>query len=224
MRKKIAVIVVLATIAVSTSSVYSNLLHAAQHTASQIPASYTIISSGNTTVTYDFSSSAGINKWTYRPQAQNNPPATDSEPSIPLDNYSRIADDDGIPQTDAATTHGYHAAHRFIFSIAENQSAITSLTILWNGSGTHDQKPGGAALYAWNLSSGSYDELDSTNTGTTVTLEQTVSGSTDYIASDGNITILVVQKHSTVSNPAHTRLSRIATDYIKIDVTHRGGA
>ncbi len=225
MRKKIAVIVVLATIAASTGSMYSHLLHAEQHTATETSSAYTIVP-GNIT-TYDFSSNASVDRWAYRPEASQDPPATTAEPSTLFTEaqYSRIATDDAASQTDGAPNKTCYAAHRFVFSIAENRSTITSLTIMWNGSGWHDQQPDGATLYAWNLTSGSYDELDNTQAGTDTTLAGTLSPGLDYIASDGNITILAVQPHSTKTRgPNQTPfLSHIATDYVKVDVTHTGG-
>jgi len=226
MRKKIAVIVVLATIAVSTSSVYSNLLHAAQHTASQVPGSYTIISPGNTTVTYDFSTGAGINKWAYQPQAQNNPPSTDSEPSTPLDNYSRIAADDGITAGHVADRNNY-AAHRFLFTLNESAANITGLTVLWNGRGLYlfwlfgwHINSGGVNLHVWNVSAAGYDQLQATSS----TVEENVTASlttpSDYISPGGTITILVEQLRTSQGMFFY---SYLATDYIRIDVTHTEG-
>lgn len=228
MRKKIAVIVVLATIAFSTSSVYSHLLHAEQHAASEASSAYTIVCSGNLTVTYDFSTGAGSDKWAYQPQAQQNPPATDDEPSTELVNYSRIAADDGIPAAHLADQNNY-AAHRFVFTLNESAGNITDLDVLWNGRGLYlfwwfgswYIISGGASLYIWNVSSSSYHQVQTTSSTGEENVTASLATPAHYISAGGNITWLVEQRHTSQGAFIY---SYIATDYVKIDVTHTGGA
>lgn len=226
MRKKIAVTVVLATIAFSTGSIHSHLLHAAQHTATQIPASYMIISPGNTTHTYDFSSGAGTDKWAYQPQAQQNPPLTDDDPSTPVENYSRIAADDGVTASHVADSNTY-AAHRFVFTLNESAANITGLTVLWNGRGLYlfwffgwYIISGGVNLYIWNVTASGYDLMQATSSIVEENVTASLTAPSNYISADGNITVLVEQLHTSQGMFFY---SYLATDYIKIEVTHREG-
>jgi hypothetical protein len=221
MRKKIAVIAVLATVAISLGSMHPHLLHAEQHAASEIPGGYTIISGGNVTATYNFSSNAGVDRWAYRHQTSSQPPDTNDTPDMAFNasQYARIAADEDTRQIDRATAWFSHAAHRFVFTIAQNKSTITLLHVSWNGGGVHTGSTDGAILYLWNHTAGAYDQLDSTTLDTEVTLEETLSAGANYIDTAGNLTALVVQQRRTFL----FWYSYIATDYIEIAVTHTGG-
>ncbi|MEA2054098.1 MAG: hypothetical protein U9O96_03120 [Candidatus Thermoplasmatota archaeon] len=223
MRKKSALILALAISAIFVGSVHSNILYANQYVVTNIQSSYAII--GENTTTYDFSSGAGNDRWAYRDEVSQNPPSANNLPSTEFNSaqYNRISADDEIRQNERADI-GNYAAHRFVFFIYENEINITLLHILWNGIGTHDIWTDGATLYIWNCTSSSYELLDTNTSAIEINLEANISSSIgNYISSDGNLTVLVVQNRPSFRFWWFRFYSRLQTDYIKVDITHTEG-
>jgi len=215
-------LVALAISALFAGSAYSGVLLANQYSDSSIPSMYTITGGAENTTTYDFSSGAGSDRWAYRNGVADNPPTANNLPSTEFNNtmYTRISADDGISQDERAGLW-YYAAHRFVFHI--NESNVTSVGVLWNGMGSHDIFTDGARLYIWNYTNGSYELLDSNTSAVEIYLEGNISsGAGNYIGSDGNLTVLVVQ-----NTPSFRFIWRfysfLWTDYVKADITYTGG-
>ncbi|RZN39011.1 MAG: hypothetical protein EFT35_04135 [Methanophagales archaeon ANME-1-THS] len=178
-----------------------------------------------TVTTYDFTTGAGSDKWAYRFQVDANPPATSDVPGIVFitstnprrDQYGKISRDDGTMQSDSTTNLGWYAAHRFVFKIAEQPVKIQKIEILWNGIGAHADRSAiqGATLYIWN--GAGYEELATTTVKTEVYLiAERTAGIGNYLDATGNMTILVVQN----SPHAGKKVSKISTDFVKVDITH----
>ena len=176
---------------------------------------------GAVVTTYDFKTGAGINKWAYRYQYNAKPPAEDDVPDIEFTSaqYDRIKVNDDTYQADASSANGYYAIHRFKFNIAEPETIITKLDVLWDGGGYRRFGTHGATLYIWNFETGKYEQLD-TSTDVYIMLEGTIADNiVDYIDDDGSLIIIAEQ------NSAQWRFWRwkirsyISTDYVKVDVT-----
>ena len=169
--------------------------------------------------TYNFTTGAGKDKWAFRKQHFANPPADNDDPNneFKVKEYKKIKFDDGTMQADASAANGFYAIHRFKFSIAEPESSITKLDILWDGKATHDWGTDGATLYIWNFSAGMYEQLVTSNEAY-ITLEGTITDNIgDYIDDDGSLIIIAEQ------NTAHWRFglkfrSRLSTDYVMVNV------
>ena len=176
---------------------------------------------------YDFLTCASVDRWAFKWQIT--PAQFNSGSPIYPDTefndteYDAIKADDDVFACNTTTANGYYAAHRFNFSINDsctctciNESALEMgvINVTWIGKGWHDTADNGTYLYIWNFTSTAYEELDSTNLGTKVTLTgETTSSISNYISPSGNVTILVKQKS------AHTRAgakSHICTDYVKV--------
>ena len=171
---------------------------------------------------YDFDVGAGTDKWAYRWQNNSRPPNTCDVPSTEFTSYTNIRTDNGQYQTDVTDSNGNFAAHRFNFSIDDNEEdSITKINVTWNGKGWHDNGSSynGTYLYIWNGTG--YEEL-ANNSGVgidaTLTREKTSSIS-NYISSSGNVTILVEQKSEQSGSWPNYNYSHIATDYVKLVVT-----
>jgi len=220
MRKKLALLFALAVSALFAGSAYSNILYANQHAECSLSYSYTILGSSYNTTTYDFSSGAGVDKWAYRRGITQRPPPTNNLPSTEFNlvQYGRISSDDGSFQNERASP-GNYASHRFVFHIYQDN--ITLLHISWNGRGIHDILPDGATLYIWNYTSSSYEVINSTNSNLEVYLGANISfGISHYIDSSSNLTLLVTQNYLSFQFFIWSFYSRLATDYIKVDVTY----
>lgn len=182
-----------------------------------------------TVTTYDFTTGAGSDKWAYRFQVDAKPPATSDVPGIEFktsttlkkDQYGKISIDDEVRQSDSTNLDGYYAAHRFVFKIAQPASDIVKVEVLWNGIGNHAErtKPQGATIYVWSYTSGgAYEELANTTSKTEVNLTaERTAGIGNYLDATGNMTILMVQN----SPHAGRKASKISTDFVKVDITHR---
>jgi len=172
---------------------------------------------------YDFLTCASVDRWAFKYQVDGSPGPGD--PSIEFNDteYDAIKADDDVFACNTTTANGYHAAHRFNFSINDscactciNESALEMgvINVTWIGKGWHDTLTNGTKLYIWNFTSpAAYEELDSTTLGTKVTLTgATTSSISNYISPSGNVTILVKQQ------TAHGLLgaSHICTDYVKV--------
>ena len=181
--------------------------------------------------TYDFATNASEDRWAYRYQINNtNPPATNDVPDIKFKNlsnlkknqYVKISTDNRKAQSDSTNQSGFYAAHRFVFNIADKIPAenIVKIGALWNGKGTHtDRKKAGATLYIWNGTA--YEELNTTDSVKEVYLTGDVTaGMGNYIDATGNLTILVEQNHNQTVKGKRDLVSKISTDYVKVDITH----
>ena len=219
MRKKLALLFALSISAIFAGSAYSTILYANQYSEAGISSSYTVSGASYNTTTYDFSTGAGVDRWAYRIDVSQNPPPTNSVPSTEFNTvqYSRISSDDGVFQVERASMWNY-ASHRFVFHIYQNN--ITLLHIVWNGIGRHDILTDGLTFYIWNHTGASYEVLDSTNSYPEVYLEANISsGVNNYIDGSGNLTLLAVQ-NSPSFRFFWNFYSRLATDYVKVDVTY----
>ena len=169
--------------------------------------------------TYDFTTGAGKDKWAFRKQHKEKPPAKNGDPNngFKVKEYKKIKFNDSTMQADASAANGFYAIHRFKFSIVEPESSITKLNILWDGKATHDWGTDGATLYIWNFEAGMYEQLVTSNDAD-ITLEGTITDNIgDYIDDDSSLIIIAEQ------NTAHWWLvlkhrSRIGTDYVMVNV------
>ena len=172
--------------------------------------------------TYDFTTGASTDKWAFRKQHNAKPPAVNDVPNIVFTSaqYNKIKVNDGTYQVDGSSANGYYAIHRFKFDLAEPESSITKLDILWDGAGYIRWGTRGATLYIWNFETGAYEQLD-TSTDTYITLEGTITDNIgDYIDDDGSLIIIAEQNSAQWKWWWWTFRSRIGTDYVKVDVTY----
>lgn len=172
--------------------------------------------------TYDFTTGASSDKWAFRKQHYAKPPLTNNVPNIVFTptQYNKIKVNDGIYKVDASSANGYYAIHRFKFDLAEPESSITKLDILWDGAGYIRWGTRGATLYIWNFETGAYEQLDR-KTNKKVTLEGTIAGNIeDYIDDDGSLIIIAEQNSAQWRFWRWTFRSRLGTDYVKVDVTY----
>ena len=132
-------------------------------------------------------------------------PSSATDPSDPFTSTSPIADDDGSVYWTNTTDDGKYAAQRFVFNVTESAANIERLSVTWAGESSHDASVDqGATTYIWKSGTG-YQTLSGDIT----------SGISDYIVNN-NVTVLVKQ-NSADSGRDH---SRLATDYVKLVVTH----
>ena len=180
--------------------------------------------------TYDFATNASIDRWAFKPQVDAKPPAMNDVPDIEFKNlsnlkknqYVKISTDNRKAQSDSTNQSGYYAAHRFVFDIADKILAenIVEIEVLWNGKGTHTNrnKPG-ATLYIWNGSA--YEDLSNTSSVKEVYLTGEITVDCEnYIDTSGNLTILVEQNYNQTAKGKRELVSKISTDYVKVDITH----
>ena len=184
---------------------------------------------GEVITTYDFATNASIGRWAYRYQTDTNPPTASDVPDIEFatndnpkkDQYDKISTDNRKMQSDSTNQEGYYAAHRFVFNIAEHVENIEKIGVLWNGKGTHtDRKKAGATLYIWNGTA--YEPLNTTDSTREVYLTGDVTTEIgNYIdASTGNLTVLVEQNYNQTVKGKKELVSKLSTDYVKVDITH----
>jgi outer membrane protein assembly factor BamB len=158
--------------------------------------------------------------WAFKYQVGNSPGAGDPSEEFNATEYANIRFDDTVYASNQTTTDGYYAAHRFNFSIDDNEESwITKINVTWNGKGYRDAQGGsddGATLYIRNFTSAAYELLqNSGNTYAEVTLTGEKTSSISSYINAGNVTILVKQ------NSPHglAGVSHIETDYVKLVVT-----
>jgi hypothetical protein len=177
--------------------------------------------------TYDFATGAGIDKWAYRYQTDAKPPAANDVPGIEFmsntnprkDQYVKISTDNRKMQSDSTDLEGYYAAHRFVFNITQPVDDILTIEVLWNGKGAHtDRKKSGATLYIWNGTG--YEELDNTTINKEVYLSAVLTGEFGNYIEDGNLTVLVEQNSAQTVKGKKECVSKLSTDYVKVDITH----
>jgi hypothetical protein len=185
------------------------------------------------TTTYDFTTGAGSDKWAYRYQNNTKPPATNDVPDIEFiknldrpnkDQYVKISTDNRKMQSDSTNIIGNYAVHRFVFDITQPVEDIVKVEVLWNGKGAHTdrKKLAGATLYIWNGTSGAYEELANTSSNKEVYLTAEMTAEIgNYIDATGNMTILVEQNSAHAVKGKRSLASKLSTDYVKVDITHR---
>ena len=167
--------------------------------------------------TYDFNTGAG--EKAYGRQVADSTPGTNGDPNSEFADYTNIKTDDGNYVENIADTDNY-AAHRFNFSISEDQDNIIKINVTWNGIGIRPNNFHGAKLYIWNFTLGDYgDSLDSNSDANEVNLtaEKTGTCCSDYIDSSNNMTVLVVQNR--YSGKQDSQKSEIKTDYVSVIIT-----
>ena len=192
-----------------------------RNTNSDVSILLTVLPQGDVAI-YDFTTGIGKDRWAFRKQHFAKPPADNGDPNdkFKMKEYGHIKVDDGTMQEDVSASEGFYAIHRFDFSIAEAEDAITRIDILWDGKGYHDWLGSdGATLYIWNFETGAYEQLDSSNDDY-ITLEGNITANIgNYISPDGNLIFIAEQ------NTAQWKLglkfhSRLGTDYVKVEVTY----
>ena len=176
---------------------------------------------GVAVVTYDFKTGAGTNKWAYGYQYNKKPPASNDVPDIEFErwHYKLISRDEGMMKIDFTRANGYYAIHRFKFDIAEPETRITKLDVLWDGMGYAGWGTRGATLYIWNFKTGKYEKLDR-KTDLFVTLRGSISDNIgDYI--DDNTLIIIAEQNSPQWKLWWWMFrSYIGTDYVRVNVTY----
>jgi len=172
--------------------------------------------------TYNFTTGVGSDKWAFRKQHSAKPPTDNDDPNdeFKAKEYEHIKVDDDAMQEDASAADGFYAIHRFSFSIAEPEEAVTKIDILWDGKGEHDWLgDDGATLYIWNFETGAYEQLNHSN-DVYITLVGSINASIgDYIGPDGNL-IFIAEQNTAQRKFGFKFRSRLGTDYVKADVTY----
>ena len=173
---------------------------------------------------HDFNTTGDTTGWAFGNETDESPGANDPNTEFDSTAYNNITDDDGTFQSDVTTADDNYAAHRFNFSIDTSTAKdgpiadIEMLNITWNGKGWHDNgdAANGTSLYIWNGTG--YEELaNNSGDGTEVYLTgEITSGISNYVSATNNVTVLVKQKSAQELEAA----SHIATDYVKLVVTH----
>jgi len=198
---------------------------------------FTYLHTAGDVATYDFTTGTGKDRRAFRKHHFAKPPADNGDPNnkFKTKEYEHIKVDDGTMQEDASAADGFYAIHRFSFSIAEPEEAVTKIDILWDGKGEHDCGTDGATLYVWNFETGAYEQLDN-STDVYITLEGGVTASIeDYLGPGGDL--IFIAEQNTAQNTAQWELwqwayrlllntdyekchSRLGTDYVKVEVTY----
>ena len=196
----------------------------------------TVLPQGDVAI-YDFTTQIGKDRWAFRKHHFAKPPADNGDPDdqFKKKQYIHIEYNDGEMQEDVSAAERFYAIHRFDFSIAEPEEAVTKIDILWDGKGEHDCGTDGATLYIWNFGTGAYEQLDN-STDVYITLEGSVTASIgDYLGPDGNL--IFIAEQNTAQSTAQWKLwqwayrlllntdyekcySRLGTDYVKVEVTY----
>jgi hypothetical protein len=198
---------------------------------------FTYLHTAGDVAIYDFTTGTKKDKWAFRKQHFAKPPADNGDPNdeFKMKEYGYIKVDEGAMLEDASASEGFYAIHRFDFSIAEPEGAVTKIDILWDGKGEHDCGTDGATLYIWNFETGAYEQLDS-STDVYITLEGGVTASIEeYLGPGGDL--IFIAEQNTAQNTAQWELwqwayrlllntdyekchSRLGTDYVKVEVTY----
>jgi len=180
------------------------------------------------TTTYDFTTGAGLDRWAYRYQTDAKPPAANDVPGIEFmsdtnpnkDQYVRISTDNHKMQSDSTDLEGYYSAHRFVFAIAQPVDDISTIEVQWNGKGANANRTvlQGATLYIWNGTG--YEELATTTSKKKVYLGAELTGEFGNYIADGYLTVLVEQNSAQTVKGKRPLVSKLSTDYVKVDITH----
>ena len=175
---------------------------------------------------YDFLTGDSEDKWAFKYEVSANPPVSNNgvpDGEFSSADYGSIEANDEDERTDCSYSDGNYAAHRFNFTIGEDD--ISEINVTWHGRGYHDSNPGntydGAYLYIWNGTG--YEELanNSGDDGWAYLTGKNVTAASDYV-NGGNVTVLAVQKRPRATDsgpPFKTHNSHIETDYVKLVVT-----
>jgi hypothetical protein len=162
---------------------------------------------------YDFNTTGDTVEYAYEGGVTGVPDAS-TVPGTAFGSTANVAADDGVLHPTSIEDDGEYAAQRFVFNVTEDAARIEILAVTWNGTGTNAGGTDGADLYIWNGSS--YELLQGSTSSSEVTLSgEKTSSISDYI-NDGNVTVLVKQKSASDGVDAST----LATDYVKLVVTH----
>jgi outer membrane protein assembly factor BamB len=218
------------TLTMSLATAGSYQIHADKGTWADYTRSEKVDMKVTSTATYDFATDAGIDRWAYRYQTGAKPAANDTTLGIELmsntnpkkDQYVKISTDDRKMQSDSTDMESYYAAHRFVFDITQPVEDILTIEVLWNGKGAHtDRTKSGATLYIWNEISGAYEELANTTSNKEVYLTAEMTAEIgSYVDATGNMTILVEQNSAQTAKGKREYVSKLSTDYVKVDITH----
>ncbi|QYZ78746.1 hypothetical protein E2N92_04530 [Methanofollis formosanus] len=159
---------------------------------------------------YDFATGGDTVEYAYK-GGVNATPSTRNMPNTPFTS-ANIDADDGDVYWFNTSTNGNYAAQRFVFNVTESASNIEKLNVTWDGTGSHDNTSAdqGATTYIWKSGTG-YETLSGDIT----------SNIGDYVV-NGNVTVFVKQNTAQFydENDCEDKLSHIATDYVKLVVTH----
>lgn len=160
------------------------------------------------TVTYDFSAGSHTSEY----GSNSNHTSTSGLSSF---SHSGInAPLDGFYASYSAVI-GDYPKMRYTFSVSENASDLSSITVTWSGYGYHSSSgQNGAILYIRNFSGG-YEQLTTSSSSGYITLSGAVSSNLTNYVSSGQIQILSVNRQPS-QNRNHSSIHY--TDYVKIDL------
>jgi len=161
---------------------------------------------------YDFNTTGDTVEYAYEGGVGASPGLND--PSGTTVVTSMIADDDNDDDIYTTSVTGEYAAQRFVFNVTESAARIEKLAVTWVGTGTNAGGTDGADLYIWNGSS--YELLQGSTSSSEVTLTGEKTSSISNYVVNGNVTVLAKQKSASDEIDA----SSLATDYVKLVVTH----
>jgi hypothetical protein len=180
---------------------------------------FVVIPSGS--VTYNFTSGVGKDKWFYHKNTGNDdPPSTgpDITGESELTSYSTIAISDNIrtplhPDSENAASSNNYNRHHFKFIINEPKNSVTSLTVLWEGYDT------GATsnLYIWNVSSSTWDSVGTGSSRSTDNIIQKIysSDAGNYISTTGRLDFGVTAKDGSKALWRY-----LFTDFVNVEIQH----
>jgi MSHA biogenesis protein MshQ len=180
-------------------------------------------------VTYDYANrTPGANIWAYA-GAISSTPTANTTPSAEFNassdyytyHYPGIKDADNSYSYSYTSSSNTYASQRFVIEIDERESLLSKIDINWNGYAYQTKNNSidtyGATLYIWNYSNSVYDEIDTTNS--TTSLEKSITSSlSDYIGGNSNNTITLLAVANDKAN-GNNKESYIGTDYISVDIT-----
>lgn len=162
-------------------------------------------------VTYDFSSGAGIDKWAWYVDSDDEPP--ESSPNVVTEltsaEYSSISASDDSRYTSPDPRYNDEASLKCEFIIDEDPSSVTQIKITWEGyPAVADQ----VTIWVWNINTNAWEEKATVNCPTSdTTITATITtGISNYISTDKHIIFCVQNRRSSES---------LITDYVKIEIT-----
>jgi len=162
---------------------------------------------------YDFNTTGDTVEYAYE-GGVTGVPGTSTVPGTAFSSTGEIAADDSVLYQTSIEDGGEYAAQRFVFNVTESAARIEKLAVTWVGTGTNAGGTDGADLYIWNGSS--YELLQGSTSSSEVTLTGEKTSSISNYVVNGNVTVLAKQKSASDEIDA----SSLATDYVKLVVTH----
>jgi len=162
---------------------------------------------------YDFNTTGDTVEYAYE-GGVTGVPGTSTVPGTAFSSTGEIAADDSVLYQTSIEDGGEYAAQRFVFNVTESAARIEKLAVTWVGTGTNAGGTDGADLYSWNGSS--YELLQGSTSSSEVTLTGEKTSSISNYVVNGNVTVLAKQKSASDEIDA----SSLATDYVKLVVTH----